>query len=68
MAAARTEVMECDLFWLCLKGGDNDLRCPYWAESGQDALPHGMEHVLGRELVTPPVGFESTTGCLEGTN
>ena len=38
-------------FWLCFKDGDSYELSPYRAESRQDALRHGMEHVLDRELV-----------------
>ena len=43
--------MERKLFWLAFKVGDNYRLSPYRAESRQDALRHGMEHVLDRELV-----------------
>ena len=39
------------LYWLAFKVGENYRLCPYRAESRQDALRHGMEHVLDRELV-----------------
>jgi len=39
------------LYWLAFKAGDNYRLYPYRAESRQDALRHGMEHVLDRELV-----------------
>ena len=39
------------LFWLCFKDGDSYELSPYRAESRQDALRHGMEHVLDRQLV-----------------
>jgi hypothetical protein len=39
------------LYWLAFRVGDNYRLCPYRAESRQDALRHGMEHVLDRELV-----------------
>ena len=48
------------LYWLAFKVGDNYRLCPYRAESRQDALRHGMEHVLDRELVavfSDEVGF-----------
>ena len=38
------------LYWLAFKIGNDYRLCPYWAESRQDALRHGMEHVLDREL------------------
>jgi len=43
--------MERKLFWLAIKDGVHYRLCPYRAESRQDALRHGMEHVLDRELV-----------------
>ena len=43
--------MEGDLFWLCFKDGDSYELSPYRAETRHDALRHGMEHVLDRELV-----------------
>jgi len=43
--------MTRNLFWLAFKVGDNYRLCPYRAESRQDAVRHGMEHVLDRELV-----------------
>jgi len=39
------------LYWLAFKVGDNYRLCPYQAESRQDALRHGLNHVLDRELV-----------------
>ena len=42
---------ETDLYWLCFKDGDGYELSPYRAETRQDALRHGMEHVLDRELV-----------------
>ena len=43
--------MEGDLFWLCFRVGDDYELSPYRAETRQDALRHGMEHVMDRELV-----------------
>ena len=43
--------MEDSLFWLCFKHGDTYELSPYRAENRQDALRHGMEHVMDRELV-----------------
>ena len=43
--------MERKLYWLAFKNGDDYWLSPYRAESRQDALRHGMEHVLDRELV-----------------
>ena len=43
--------MKGDLFWLCFKDGDSYELSPYRAETRHDALRHGMEHVLDRELV-----------------
>ena len=43
--------MKRKLFWLAFKKGDDYWLSPYRAESRQDALRHGMEHVLDRELV-----------------
>ena len=42
---------ERKLFWLAFKNGDDYWLSPYRAESRQDALRHGMEHVLDRELL-----------------
>ena len=42
---------ERKLYWLAFKKGDDYWLSPYRAESRQDALRHGMEHVLDRELV-----------------
>ena len=39
------------LYWLAFKSGDDYSLSPYQAESREDALRHGMEHVLDRELV-----------------
>ena len=38
------------LYWLAYKVGDDYKLSPYWAESRQQALHHGMEHVLDQEL------------------
>ena len=43
--------MERKLYWLAFKHGDDYWLSPYRAESSQDALRQGMEHVLDRELV-----------------
>ena len=43
--------MERKLYWLEFKVGDEYRLSPYRAESRQDALRHGMEHILDRELV-----------------
>ena len=43
--------METKLYWLAFKVGGNYELSPYRAESRQEALRHGMEHVLDRELV-----------------
>ena len=43
--------MEDSLYWLCFKDGDSYELSPYRAENSHDALRHGMEHVLDRELV-----------------
>ena len=43
--------MEESLFWLCFKDGSTCELSRYRAESRHDALRHGMEHVLDRELV-----------------
>jgi len=42
--------MTSKLFWLAFKLGDEYLLSPYRAQSRKDALRHGMEHVLDREL------------------
>ena len=42
--------METKLYWLAFKVGDNYRLSPYRCESREDALRHGMEHVLDREL------------------
>ncbi len=39
------------LYWLAFKIGADYRLCPYRAENRQDALRHGMEHVLDRELI-----------------
>jgi hypothetical protein len=39
------------LYWLAFKVGDQYKLSPYRCESRQDAMRHGMEHVLDRELV-----------------
>ena len=44
-------LMKRKLYWLAFKKGDDYWLSPYRAESRQDALRHGMEHVLDRELV-----------------
>ena len=38
------------LYWLAFKVGDEYKLSPYRCESRQDAMRHGMEHVLDREL------------------
>ena len=43
--------MSSQLFWLCFRQGETYELSPYRAENRQDALRHGMEHVLDRELV-----------------
>ena len=43
--------MERKLYWLAFKVGDHYRLSPYRAESRQNALRHGMEQVLDRELV-----------------
>lgn len=43
--------MGTKLYWLAFKVSDTYKLSPYRAESRQDALRHGMEHVLDRELV-----------------
>ena len=43
--------MTKQLYWLAFRVGDNYRLCPYRCESRQEALRHGMEHVLDRELV-----------------
>ena len=43
--------METKLFWLAFRVGDEYKLSPYRAGSRQEALRHGMEHVLDRELV-----------------
>ena len=43
--------MERKLYWLAFKNGDDYWLSPYRAESRQEALRHGMEHVLDRELL-----------------
>ena len=43
--------MRSQLFWLCSRVGDSFELSPYRAESRHDALRHGMEHVMDRELV-----------------
>ena len=43
--------MKTKLYWLAFKVGDEYKFIPYRAETRQDALRHGMEHVLDCELV-----------------
>ena len=43
--------MKGKLYWLAFKKDGEYWLSPYRAESRQDALRHGMEHVLDRELV-----------------
>lgn len=43
--------METKTYWLAFRVGDDYKLSPYRCESRQDALRHGMEHVLDRELV-----------------
>ena len=43
--------MDQRLFWLAFNSGDDYMLSPYWAESRQQALHHGMENVLDLELV-----------------
>lgn len=52
--------MDQQLFWLAFKAGGEYTLCPFWAESRQEALHHGMEHVLDQELAavfTDELGF-----------
>tara|TARA_B100001939_G_C16472888_1_gene418040 strand:+ start:191 stop:352 length:162 start_codon:yes stop_codon:yes gene_type:complete len=52
--------MSQQLFWLAFKAGDDYTLCPYMAESRQEELHHGMEHVLDQELAavfTDELGF-----------
>ena len=42
--------MDQQLFWLAFRVGDNYTLSPYLAESRQEALHYGMEHVLDQEL------------------
>ena len=52
--------MDQQLFWLAFKLGDEYTLCPFWAESRQEALHHGMEHVLDQALAgvfTDELGF-----------
>ena len=52
--------MAQQMFWLAFKAGDDYTLCPYWAESRQQALHHGMEHMLDQELAavfTEELGF-----------
>ena len=52
--------MDQQLFWLAFKAGDDYILSPYLAESRQEALHHGMEHVLDQELAavfTGELGF-----------
>ena len=43
--------MENKLFWLCFRVGDSYKLAPYHCETRQQAIHHGLEHVLDRELV-----------------
>ena len=52
--------MKNKLYWLCFRVGDDYKLSPYWAESRQQALHHGMEQVLDQELAavfTGELGF-----------
>ena len=51
IGAADAGRMETKLYWLAFKVGDDYELSPYRAETQQDALRQGMEHVLDRELV-----------------
>ena len=43
--------METKLFWLAFRVGDTYKLSPFHCETRQQAIHHGMEHVLDRELV-----------------
>ena len=43
--------MKNKLYWLCFWDGQQHRLSPYCCESRQEALRHGIEHVLDRELV-----------------
>ena len=52
--------MDQQLFWLAFKSGDDYILSPYLAESRQEVLRYGMEHVLDLELAavfTDELGF-----------
>ena len=53
--------MDQQLFWLAFKVGDDYTLCPYLAESRQEALHHGMEHVLELELAAVFTGEQGFT-------
>ena len=42
--------MTQQLFWLAFRVGDDYTLSPYLVESQQQALHHGMEHVVDQEL------------------
>ena len=53
--------MQNKLFWLCFKVGHDYKLSPYWSESRQEALRHGMEHVLDQKpaaVFTGELGFD----------
>ena len=53
--------MDQQLFWLAFKAGDDYTISPYWAESRQQALRHGMAHVLELELAAVFTGEQDFT-------
>ena len=53
--------MTQQLFWLAFKAGGDYTLCPYWAESRQQALHPGIEHVLNQKpaaVFTKELGFD----------
>ena len=53
--------MDQQLFWLAFQADDDYKLSPYWAESRQQALRHGMEHVLELELAAVFTGEQGFT-------
>ena len=43
--------METKTYWLCFRLGDQYALSPFHCETRQQAIHHGLEHVLDRELV-----------------
>ena len=43
--------METKTYWLAFRTGDQYALSPFHCETRQQAIHHGLEHVLDRELV-----------------